>query len=197
MYDCFPLWRIAVAFETPAWFPSRIATPAEVAANGFESAKIAVEKLNNSGIRVIVLTGDNSEVTRSICKRVNINSDNILTGSQLDKLSDTAVLRVLKNVNIFSKLSPIQKSRVIRLLKEDGNVVGYMGDGINDSPSLTNSDIGISVDTAADVAKETADIILLEKDLQVLLDGVQEGRKTFCNHSFSSYASFICCLRRQ
>jgi len=146
-----------------------------------ESAKIAVEKLNNSGIRVIVLTGDNSEVTRSICKRVNINSDNILTGSQLDKLSDTAVLRVLKNVNIFSKLSPIQKSRVIRLLKEDGNVVGYMGDGINDSPSLTDSDIGISVDTAADVAKETADIILLEKDLQVLLDGVQEGRKTFCN----------------
>ena len=146
-----------------------------------ESAKIAVEKLNNSGIRVIVLTGDNSEVTRSICKRVNINSDNILTGSQLDKLSDVAVLRVLKNVNIFSKLSPIQKSRVIRLLKEDGNVVGYMGDGINDSPSLTNSDIGISVDTAADVAKETADIILLEKDLQVLLDGVQEGRKTFCN----------------
>lgn len=146
-----------------------------------ESAKIAVEKLNNSGIRVIVLTGDNSEVTRSICERVNINSDNILTGNQLDKLSDTAVLRVLKNVNIFSKLSPIQKSRVIRLLKEDGNVVGYMGDGINDSPSLTNSDIGISVDTAVDVAKETADIILLEKDLQVLLDGVTEGRKTFCN----------------
>lgn len=146
-----------------------------------ESARIAVKRLNDSGIRVIVLTGDNSEVTRSICERVNINSDNIITGSQIDKLSDAAVLRVLRNTNVFAKLSPIQKARIIRLLKESGNIVGYMGDGINDSPSLTNSDIGISVDTAADVAKETADIILLEKDLQVLLDGVTEGRKTFCN----------------
>lgn len=146
-----------------------------------ESARIAVKRLNDSGIRVIVLTGDNSEVTRSICERVNINSDNIITGSQIDKLSDAAVLRVLRNTNVFAKLSPIQKARLIRLLKENGNIVGYMGDGINDSPSLTNSDIGISVDTAADVAKETADIILLEKDLQVLLDGVTEGRKTFCN----------------
>ena len=91
------------------------------------------------------------------------------------------MLRILKKNNIFVKLSPIQKARVVRILKEAGNVVGYMGDGINDSPSLTNSDVGISVDTAVDVAKESADIILLEKDLNVLLDGVTEGRKTFVN----------------
>ena len=144
-----------------------------------ESAKIAIEKLNNSGIRVIVLTGDNADVTRCICNKVNINSKKILLGSDIDKLSDQAMLRVLKRVNIFAKLSPIQKSRIIRLLKESGNIVGYMGDGINDSPSLISSDVGISVDTAVDIAKESADIILLEKDLNVLLDGVNERKKNF------------------
>lgn len=92
-----------------------------------------------------------------------------------------AVLRLLRKTNIFAKLSPIQKARIVRLLRESGNVVGYMGDGINDSPSLTNSDVGISVDTAVDIAKESADIILLEKDLNVLLDGVTEGRRTYVN----------------
>lgn len=139
-----------------------------------ESAKIAIERLNNSGIRVIVLTGDNADVTRCICNKVNIRSKKIILGNELDKLSDQAVLRILKKVNIFAKLSPIQKARIIRLLKEDRNIVGYMGDGINDSPSLINSDVGISVDTAVDIAKESADIILLEKDLNVLLDGVTE-----------------------
>lgn len=146
-----------------------------------ESAKESIEKLNHSGIRVIVLTGDNAEVTRCICNKVGINSKKIVLGSQIDKLSDIAVLRLLKKTNIFAKLSPIQKARIIRLLKEDNNIVGYMGDGINDSPSLTNSDVGISVDTAVDIAKESADIILLEKDLNVLLDGVTEGRRTFVN----------------
>lgn len=146
-----------------------------------ESAKIAIERLNNSGIRVIVLTGDNAEVTRCICNKVNLNSKKIVLGSDIDKLSDQAIIRILKKVNIFAKLSPIQKARIVRLLKEDGNIVGYMGDGINDSPSLTNSDVGISVDTAVDIAKESADIILLEKDLNVLLDGVTEGRRTFAN----------------
>ena len=139
-----------------------------------ESAKIAIERLNNSGIRVIVLTGDNAEVTRCICDKVNLNSKRIVLGSDIDKLSDQAVIRILRKVNIFAKLSPIQKARIVRLLKESGNIVGYMGDGINDSPSLINSDVGISVDTAVDIAKESADIILLEKDLNVLLDGVQE-----------------------
>ena len=146
-----------------------------------ETAKESIEKLNNSGIRVIVLTGDNAEVTRCVCNKVGINSKNIVLGSKLDKLSDIAVSRLLKKTNIFAKLSPIQKARIVRILKEDGNVVGYMGDGINDSPSLTNSDVGISVDTAVDIAKESADIILLEKDLNVLLDGVTEGRRTFVN----------------
>ena len=146
-----------------------------------ESAKESIEKLNHAGIRVIVLTGDNAEVTRCVCSKVGINSKNIVLGSKLDKLSDTAVLRLLKKTNIFAKLSPIQKARIVRILKEAGNIVGYMGDGLNDSPSLTNSDVGVSVDTAVDIAKESADIILLEKDLNVLLDGVTEGRRTFVN----------------
>ena len=146
-----------------------------------ESAKSSIEKLNNAGIRVVVLTGDNAEVTKCICKKVGIRSRKVVEGSQIEKLSDIAILRLLKNTNIFVKLSPIQKARIVRLLKESGNVVGYMGDGINDAPSLINSDVGISVDTAVDIAKESADIILLEKDLHVLLEGVTEGRKTFGN----------------
>lgn len=146
-----------------------------------ESAKSSIKNLNDNGIRVIVLTGDNLEVTRCICNKVGINSKKIVLGSQLDKLPDIAVLRILKSTNILAKLSPIQKARIVRLLKESGNIVGYIGDGINDSPSLSNSDVGISVDTAVDIAKESADIILLEKDLNVLLDGVTEGRRTFSN----------------
>ena len=146
-----------------------------------ESAKEAITKLNKAGIRVIVLTGDNSDVARCICKKVGINSKNVVIGSQIDKLSDSALVRILRSTNIFAKLSPIQKARIVRVLKDSGNIVGYMGDGINDSPSLTNSDVGISVDTAVDIAKESADIILLEKDLNVLLDGAKEGRKTFSN----------------
>lgn len=144
-----------------------------------ESAKESIEKLNKAGVRVIVLTGDNAEVTRCICDKVGINSKNIVLGSQIEQLPDIAIMRILKKTNIFAKLSPIQKARIVRLLKEAGNVVGYMGDGINDSPSLTNSDVGISVDTAVDIAKESADIILLEKDLKVLLDGVKERKKNF------------------
>jgi len=146
-----------------------------------ESAKSSIDKLNKNGIRVIVLTGDNVEVTKCVCDKVGINSTQIVIGSQIDKLDDSSVKRLLKNTNIFAKLSPIQKARIVRLLKESGNVVGYMGDGINDSPSLVNSDVGVSVDTAVDIAKESADIILLEKDLHVLLDGVKEGRHTFAN----------------
>ena len=142
-----------------------------------ESAKSAIEKLNKAGIRVVVLTGDNAEVTKCICNKVGINSRQIVTGSQIEKLSDTAVLRLLRKTNIFVKLSPIEKARIVRLLKTAGNVVGYMGDGINDAPSLTNSDVGISVDTAVDISKESADIILLEKDLHVLLDGVTERKE--------------------
>lgn len=146
-----------------------------------ETAKDSIKKLNESGIRVIVLTGDNVAVTKCICKKVDINTSRIVTGAEVEKLNDSGLKHLLKNVNVFAKLSPIQKARIVRILKESGNVVGYMGDGINDAPSLTNSDVGISVDTAVDIAKETADIILLEKDLNVLLDGVYEGRATFTN----------------
>lgn len=145
-----------------------------------ESAKEAIESLNNAGIRVMVLTGDNVEVTRCVCNKAGINSKEIITGNKIDTLSDVALSRLLKRNNIFAKLSPIQKARIVRVLKQNGNVVGYMGDGINDSPALTNSDVGISVDTAVDIAKETADIILLEKDLNVLLDGVMERKKNIC-----------------
>ena len=145
-----------------------------------ESAKEAIEGLNNAGIRVMVLTGDNVEVTRYVCNKAGINSKEIITGNKIDTLSDVALSRLLQRNNIFAKLSPIQKARIVRVLKQNGNVVGYMGDGINDSPALTNSDVGISVDTAVDIAKETADIILLEKDLNVLLDGVMERKKNIC-----------------
>ena len=146
-----------------------------------ESAKSSIEKLGKNGIRVIVLTGDNVEVTKCVCDKVEIKSRKIVTGAQIDKLADLGVKRLLKKTNIFAKLSPIQKARIVRLLRDDGHIVGYMGDGINDSPSLINSDVGISVDTAVDIAKESADVILLEKDLHVLLDGVKEGRHTYAN----------------
>ena len=145
-----------------------------------ESAKESIRKLNKAGIRVIVLTGDNADVTRCVCEKVGINSKNIVLGSQIEKLPDMGVTRLLKKTNVFAKLSPIQKSRIVRILRQNGNVVGYMGDGINDSPSLTNSDVGVSVDTAVHIAKESADIILLEKDLNVLLDGVEERKTYIC-----------------
>lgn len=146
-----------------------------------ESAKASIDNLNNSGIRVIILTGDNPSVTRAICSKVGINTSRIVTGNEIDTLPDSQIIHLLKDVNVFSKLSPMQKVKIVTLLKQSGNVVGYMGDGINDAPSLTVSDVGISVDTAVDIAKETADIILLEKDLNVLMDGVLEGRATFTN----------------
>ena len=165
-----------------------------------ESAKESIKKLNKAGIRVIVLTGDNADVTRCVCEKVGINSKNIVLGSQIEKLPDIGVMRLLKKTNIFAKLSPIQKARIVRLLRQNGNVVGYMGDGINDSPSLTNSDVGVSVDTAVDIAKESADIILLEKDLNVLLDGVEERKTYICKfneiyqngNKFQLWRSSIC-----
>lgn len=165
-----------------------------------ESAKESIKRLNKAGTRVIVLTGDNADVTRCVCEKVGINSRNIVLGSQIEKLPDIGVMRLLKKTNIFAKLSPIQKARIVRLLRQNGNVVGYMGDGINDSPSLTNSDVGVSVDTAVDIAKESADIILLEKDLNVLLDGVEERKTYICKlneiyqngNKFQLWRSCIC-----
>ena len=130
---------------------------------------------------VKVLTGDNDAVTRFICKKVGLKVENLLLGSDIDLMDDAKLGKTLETTSVFAKLSPQQKTRIVRILRKNGHVVGFMGDGINDAAAMRESDVGISVDTAVDIAKESADIILLEKDLMVLKDGIIEGRKTFGN----------------
>lgn len=146
-----------------------------------ETAAAAIKALNDYGVKVKILTGDNKIVTEKICKEVGLPVDNILLGSQIDSMADEELAIAAENTTIFAKLSPLQKSRIIRMLQSKGHTVGYMGDGINDAAALRDADVGISVDTAVDIAKESADIILLEKSLMVLEEGVIEGRKTFGN----------------
>ena len=146
-----------------------------------ESAKQAIEALKKHGVDTVVLTGDSEGVAVNVCKKVNISTENRLTGKEIEEMTDEELKEKSVNCNLYSKLSPLQKQRIVRIYQEQGNTVGYMGDGINDSPPLKQSDVGISVDTAVDIAKETADIILLEKDLNVLEKGVIIGRKTFTN----------------
>lgn len=146
-----------------------------------ESAKKAINALKAHGVDTVVLTGDSEGVAINVCKQVGIDVSNCLQGKDVDELSDDELIIKLKDCHLLSKLSPIQKQRVVKLFQESGHTVGYMGDGINDSPALKQSDVGISVDTAVDIAKETADIILLQKDLNVLEKGVVNGRKTFTN----------------
>jgi P-type Mg2+ transporter len=145
------------------------------------STKAAIEALKKTGIEVKVLTGDNDLVTRKICSEVGLEIKGLITGEQVEQLDAKELKDVVEQNNIFARLSPIQKERVIHTLRENGHIVGYLGDGINDAPALRASDVGISVNNAMDIAKESADIILLEKDLLVLEDGVIEGRKTFGN----------------
>ncbi|MGL5350249.1 MAG: magnesium-translocating P-type ATPase [Cetobacterium sp.] len=140
-----------------------------------------LKNLNEYGVDIKILTGDNELVTRKICKDIDLKITGCLNGNTLEVLNDTQLKDLLKTTNIFCKLSPIDKSRIVKLLKEMGNTVGYMGDGINDAPALKQCDVGISVDTAMDIAKESAQIILLEKDLSVLLEGVIVGRKIYTN----------------
>lgn len=145
------------------------------------SAKPSVEALQNLGVALKVLTGDNDIVTKKICRDVGIPVDKILIGNELESMSDEQLKAVVDDINIFAKLSPAQKSRVVKTLQSKGHTVGFMGDGINDAAALRDADVGISVDTAVDIAKESADIILLEKDLMVLRKGVIYGRRTFGN----------------
>lgn len=145
------------------------------------SAKEAIEGLHQLGVDVKVLTGDNEVVTKKICRDVGIPVQNVLLGSELEEMNDEALTNKLDDTTILAKLSPMQKSRVVKLLQAKGHTVGFMGDGINDAAALRDADVGISVDTAVDIAKESADIILLEKDLQVLRKGVIYGRRTFGN----------------
>ena len=146
-----------------------------------ESTSRAISALKKYGVDVKILTGDNEKVTRTICRQVNIPSKKILLGSEIDLMSDMELKTSAEKINVFAKLSPQQKARIITVLRDNGNSVGYMGDGINDAAAMKASDVGISVDTAVDIAKESADVILLEKDLSVLKDGIIEGRKTYAN----------------
>ena len=146
-----------------------------------ESAKQAISALKRNGVRTVVLTGDSEGVAVNVCKKVGIPVENRMIGKDIELLSDEELKERVQDCYLYAKLNPLQKQRIVRIYQENGNTVGYMGDGINDSPPLKQSDVGISVDTAVDIAKETADIILLEKDLNVLEEGVINGRKTFTN----------------
>ncbi len=145
------------------------------------SAANAIHQLHEHGVEVKVLSGDNTAVVKTICRQVGVNSAHTLTGTEIEAMSDEELKEKALLVKIFAKLTPMQKTRIITLLQDSGNTVGFLGDGINDASALRQSDVGISVDTAVDIAKESADIILLEKDLMVLEAGVIEGRKTFGN----------------
>ena len=146
-----------------------------------ESTEPALKALIEHGVTCKVLTGDNELVTAKICREVGLEADAVLVGSDIESMNEAELSKAVESHNIFARLTPSHKERIVRLLKANGHVVGFMGDGINDAPALRAADIGISVDTAVDIAKEAADIILLEKSLLVLEEGVIEGRKTFTN----------------
>ncbi len=146
-----------------------------------ESTAPALKALAEHGVAVKVLTGDNELVTAKICREVGLDQQGLLLGNDIERMSDAELAVAVETTNVFAKLTPTHKERIVRLLKANGHVVGFMGDGINDAPALRTADIGISVDSAVDIAKEAADIILLEKSLMVLEEGVLEGRRTFAN----------------
>ena len=182
---------VAVAYRE---FPTReqaftVADESELILAGFvafldppkESAAPALKALRDSGVRVKILTGDNDVVTRKVCRDVGLQVDRVILGSEVAAADDTALETIADQGTVFAKLTPADKARVVRALRRRGHTVGFMGDGINDASALREADVGISVDTAVDIAKESADIILLEKSLMVLEEGVIEGRKTFGN----------------
>jgi Mg2+-importing ATPase len=146
-----------------------------------ETAARALDALHKHGVAVKILTGDNHLISRKVCKDVGLSADPMLLGGEVEKMSDADLADAAEKTTLFARLSPAHKERVIRALRGKGHVVGFMGDGINDAPALRAADVGISVDTATDIAKESADLILLEKDLMVLEGGVIEGRKVFAN----------------
>lgn len=146
-----------------------------------DTTKAAVQALTEYGVSVKILTGDNEKVTRAICSQVGLDAENMLLGSEIDALTDAQLGRLAAGVTVFAKLSPAQKARIVSVLRECGHSVGFMGDGINDAAAMRAADVGISVDTAVDIAKETAGVVLLEKDLMVLERGVIEGRKIYAN----------------
>ena len=146
-----------------------------------ESAVSAIRSLHEHGVNVKVLTGDNDIVAKKVCKDVGIEVSHVLLGSQIEAMTDEELRAQVEETNLFAKLNPMQESKIIELLQAKGHTVGFMGDGINDAPALRKADVGISVDTAADITKDASSIILLEKSLNVLESGVIEGRKVFSN----------------
>ena len=146
-----------------------------------ETTADAIKALKAHGVATKILTGDNEKVTRTICRQVGLKVRNMLLGAEVEKMTDTELAKAAEKTDVFAKLTPDQKARVVSVLRMDGHTVGFMGDGINDAAAMKAADVGISVDTAVDVAKESADVILLEKDLMVLEQGIIEGRKTYAN----------------
>ncbi|MCD8175348.1 MAG: HAD-IC family P-type ATPase [Phascolarctobacterium sp.] len=148
-----------------------------------QSAASAIKKLHDLQINIKVLTGDNSRVAASVCRRLGINTERILTCSELNTLSDTKLLLAIEQYSIFAELAPSQKAYIVETLQDNGHAVGFLGDGMNDFPAVAQADVGISVDTATDAVRDIADVILLKKDLNVLSDGVLEERNAFANMS--------------
>ena len=182
---------VAVAYKTmdPAETTYTVADESDLTLLGYiafldppkESAGAAIAALAGKGVRVKILTGDNEVITRKICREVGIDAGEIVLGAKLDQLDAERLAALADQATVFAKLTPAQKEQIVHALHRNGHVVGFLGDGINDSPALKAADVGISVDTAVDIAKELADIILLEKSLMVLQEGVTEGRKIFGN----------------
>lgn len=146
-----------------------------------KGVKSILNKLSNINVKVKILTGDNPYATKNICSLAGINSGNILLGSDIEKMSDEELTPLLETTDVFARMNPLEKERIVHLYKKTGHVVGYMGDGVNDAPALSSADVGISVNTAASIAKETSDIILLKSGLNVIYDGILEGRKVYGN----------------
>ena len=145
------------------------------------STRDAIAALHEHGVEVKILTGDNEKVSKTICKMVGLVVSRVVTGDQVEDMDDESLARTAETTTVFARLAPTQKSRIVSLLRQKGHSVGYMGDGINDVTALKDADVGISVDTGVDIAKESADVILLEKDLMVLEEGIVEGRRTYAN----------------
>ncbi|HJW07533.1 MAG TPA: magnesium-translocating P-type ATPase, partial [Rhodanobacter sp.] len=180
---------VAVREQPPAGRPYGVADESGLTAVGClafldppkDSAATAIAALHQHGVAVKVITGDNEAVTRKICREVGLDVEHSAQGRHIEPLDDAALDALVARTTVFAKMSPLQKARVVKSLQRQGHTVGFLGDGINDAPALREADVGISVDTATDIAKESADIILLEKNLMVLEEGVLEGRVTFGN----------------
>ena len=169
--------KFNISFEQELTFIGFVAF-LDPAKKGVKETLVNLSKIN---VKTKILTGDNPYATKNICNMVGLNSDEILTGIDIDKMSDEELISKLDTTDVFARMNPIQKERVVSLYKKCGHIVGYMGDGVNDAPSLSSADVGISVNTASSIAKESSDIIILQQSLKVVYDGIIEGRKVYGN----------------